>query len=493
MSDIRTRFAPSPTGYMHIGNLHTAIFEWLFARSQGGQFVLRIEDTDEARHTPEAVAVIYEGLRWLGLDWDEGPDVGGPYGPYVQSERVDIYQRYMRQLVDQGRAYECYCTPAELDERREMMKAQGLPPRYDGRCRTLSSEQKAACCAAGQPACVRFKAAQTGATVVHDVIQGDVSFENALIGDPVIGKTSGFPTYHFAVVVDDYEMKISHVVRAVEHLANTQIHIQLQEALGFPTPVYAHLPLILGEDKSKLSKRHGAVSVIEYAEKGFLPDAMFNFMALLGWSAGSSGQEILSREEIMQRFTLEACGSSPAVFDLAKAEWINGEYMKVTPGEELGERLLPYLAKAGLFEADATPERREWLARVADLMKERAPLLTTFTTWAAYFFTDEYEYDEKAREKWLTKPETPETLHALAERLAVLSDWNAEAIEAEVRALAEDLGVGAGKVIHPCRAAVTGTTVGPSLFHLLELLEQPEVIRRLHRAETEFAEDRAAD
>ncbi len=489
---IRTRFAPSPTGYMHIGNLHTALFEWLYARHNGGQFVLRIEDTDEARHTPEAVGVIYEGLRWLGLDWDEGPDVGGPCGPYVQSERVEIYRSYLDKLVAEGKAYECYCTPEELDQRREMMRAQGLPPRYDGRCRTLTSSQRAEYCSAGQPPCIRFAAAETGVTVVHDLIQGDVTYENALMGDPVIGKTSGFPTYHFAVVVDDYEMQISHVIRAAEHLGNTQIHLQLQEALGFPHPVYAHLPLILGEDKAKLSKRHGAVSVVDYAEQGFLPEAMFNFLALLGWSPGGT-EEVLSREEIISRFSLEACGSSPSVFDLAKAEWMNSEYMKALPGEELARRLLPFLQQAGLFETEPTPERLTWLAQVADLMKERAPFLTTFTTWARYFFTDDYEYDEKAREKWLTQEETPATLHALAERLQVLSDWTADAIEAEVRALAEDLGIGAGKVIHPCRAAVTGTTVGPSLFHLLELLPQATVLARLHRAEVEFKEDRAAD
>ncbi len=467
---IRTRFAPSPTGYMHIGNLHTALFEWLYARRYEGQFVLRIEDTDEARHTPEAVGVIYEGLRWLGIDWDEGPDVGGPYGPYVQSERVELYRSYLGKLLEQGLAYECYCTPEELDQRREMMRAQGLPPRYDGRCRTLTATQKAEYCSAGQPPCIRFAAAETGTTVVHDLIQGEVPFENALMGDPVIGKTSGFPTYHFAVVVDD----------------------QLQEALGFPTPVYAHLPLILGEDKSKLSKRHGAVSVVDYAEKGFLPEAMFNFLALLGWSPGST-EEILSREEIISRFSLEACGSSPSVFDMAKAEWMNSEYMKTMPGEQLARRLLPLLQKEGLFEENPTEERLTWLAQVADLMKERAPLLTTFITWARYFFTDDYEYDEKARNKWLTKPATPATLHALAERLQVLTDWTSDTIEAEVRALAEDRGVGAGKVIHPCRSAVTGTTVGPSLFHLLELLPQETIIRRLHRAEVEFAEDRAAD
>ncbi len=492
MPDIRTRFAPSPTGYMHIGNLHTALFEWLFARHHGGQFVLRIEDTDEARHTPEAVTVIYEGLRWLGLDWDEGPDVGGPYAPYIQSERVDIYRHYLARLLEQGLAYECFCTPEELEQQREALRARGLPPRYEGRCRRLSEREKAALRAVGRPACIRFRTPETGQTVIRDLIQGEVVYDNALLGDPVIGKTSGFPTYHFAVVVDDFEMRITHVIRAAEHLGNTQIHLLLQQALGFPSPQYAHLPLILGEDRSKLSKRHGAVSVMDYAERGFLPEAMFNFLALLGWSPGGT-EEILSREEIIQRFTLEACSASPSVFDLTKAEWMNGEYMKAMSGEEIARRLLPYLQKQGLFEGNPAPERLAWLARVADLMKERAPLLTTFTTWARYFFTDDYPYDEKARKRWLTKPDTPQTLRALADRLEALGDWSAQSIEAEVRGLAEELGVSAGQVIHPCRAAVTGTTVGPSLFHLLELLAQQDVIHRLRRAADQFAEDLPAD
>ncbi|NLO73241.1 MAG: glutamate--tRNA ligase [candidate division WS1 bacterium] len=485
--NIRTRFAPSPTGYMHIGNLHTALFEWLFARHEGGKFILRIEDTDVERHTPEAVQVIYDGLRWLGLDWDEGPDVGGPHGPYVQSERVEIYQGYLQQLVAEGKAYECYCTPEELTARREAMRARGEAPRYDNRCRTLTEAERAAAQAAGQQACVRLRMPEGGATVVRDLIQGEVSFENALVGDPVIGKTSGFPTYHMAVVVDDYLMQISHVIRAAEHLANTQVHMQIQAALDFPTPTYAHLPLILGEDRTKLSKRHGAVSVVEYQEKGFLPEALFNFLALLGWSPGGS-EEVLSREEIIERFTLEACSASPAVFDLAKAEWLNSEYMKQMPGEEMATRLLPLLQEHGLMEAEPSPERLAWLAQVADLMKERAPLLTTYAEWARYFFTDDYEYDEKARDKWLTKPETPGVLRQLAERLETLAGWDAESVEGAVRGLAEEVGVGAGKVIHPCRAAVTGTTVGPSLFHLLELLPQETVVMRLRRAAEAFGE-----
>lgn len=476
--DIRTRFAPSPTGSMHVGNLHTALFAWLTARHAGGRFALRIEDTDELRSSPEALDVIYRGLKWLGLDWDEGPDVGGPFAPYVQSERLGIYEDYLRKLLDQDLAYECYCTPDELEEERQLMRARGLPPRYSGRCAALTAEQREALRAEGREPCIRFRVKQTGSTIVHDLIQGDVTYDNALVADTVIWKTSSFPTFHFAVVVDDHLMQISHVIRGVEHLPNTQIHLQLQEALGFTSPQYAHLPIILGEDRTKLSKRHGAVAVTDYGVLGYLPEAMLNFLALLGWSPGDE-TETLSRDEIIERFTLEACSKAPAVFDFKKAKWMNGEYIKRGDTDHLVSLVLPRIQKAGLFERDPTPERLAWLRQVVQLMQERTKLLTVFEGWARYFFTDEYEYEERARKQWLGNPETAPVLEALAERLGALEQWNCETIEVAVRALATDLDVKAAKVIHPCRAAVTGTTVGPSLFHLLELLPQDTVVTRL--------------
>ena len=478
--DVRVRFAPAPTGYMHIGNLHTALFNWLFARKQGGTMLLRIEDTDELRSTSDALEVIYQGLKWIGLDWDEGADVGGEYGPYVQSERLDIYQQYLEQLLEAGRAYECSCAPEELAERREVMRARGIPPKYDGRCAALSDDEREQLRAEGGESCIRFRVKETGTTVIQDIIQGEVSYENSLIGDPVIVKTSGFPTYHFACVVDDHLMQITHVIRAVEHLPNTQIHIQLQEALGLQAPKYAHLPLILGEDRSKLSKRHGAVAVTDYEEQGFLPEAMFNFLALLGWSPGDE-QEVMTREQIVEKFSLAACDKSPSIFDVQKAEWMNGEYMKQMDAEPLAERLLPLLVEAGLMEPQPSAQRWQWLVQVVDLMKERTPLLTTFVTWGRYFFTDDYEYEDRARQKWLNREDTPEKLETLAARLQLLQAWDHQSIEGTVRGLAEELGLSAAKVIHPCRAAVTGTTIGPSLFHLLELLDQDDVIRRLQR------------
>ena len=481
MSDqIRTRFAPSPTGSMHVGNAHTALFNWLFARGHAGTVVLRIEDTDELRSTPEALDIIYGGLTWLGIDWDEGPDIGGPYGPYVQSERLEHYEEAANKLIAGGKAYPCYCTPEEVEQRRQIMRAQGLPPRYDGKCSSLTQEEREALEAEGREPCVRFAMKRTGNTVINDHIQGDVVYDNSLCGDPVILKQSGFPTYHLAVVVDDDAMRITHIIRGAGHLPNTQTHLQLQEALCIPHPEYAHLPLILGEDRTKLSKRHGAVSITEYQDLGYLPEAMLNFLSLLGWSPGDE-REILSRDDIISLFSLEACNKAPSVFDLKKAEWMNGEYMKQMAPGELADRVLPWLVEAGLIEEAPAPERREWLVKVVELMQERAKLLSTYPTWARYFFTDDYEYENRARSKWLSKQDTPDVLDKLTAAFVALDEWNVETIEVAVRGVAEETGISAGKVIHPCRAAVTGTTIGPSLFHLLELLDRDDVLARLRR------------
>ncbi len=481
MSEIRTRFAPSPTGDLHVGGAHTALFAWLFARHEGGKFILRIEDTDEVRSTEESLAAIYNGLKWLEIDWDEGPDVGGPYGPYIQSERLDIYKKYIDQLLESGRAYRCFCTPEELAERREIMRARGIPPRYDGKCRDLTDDERETLLAEGKPCCIRFKVEQTGTTVVADIVRGEVPFENELLGDFVIRKTSGYPTYHLAVVVDDYLMEISHVIRAVEHLANTPSHVQLMEALDFERPDFAHLPLVNGPDGRKLSKRHGAVNLLDYRDKGFLPEAMRNFLAIIGWSAGAE-QEIFGLDELIEKFRLKDVSKSSGVFDLEKAEWLNGEYLKAADAEYLTELLLPMLQEEGLFEEDPDEERMEWLIAVVDLMKERTRLLTDFLTWGRYYFTDDFPYDNRARKKWLSREDVPERLDALAERLEDLDEWNVDTIEDAIRGLADDLDISAAKVIHPCRAAVTGQTIGPSLFHLVELVPQETVVARLRKA-----------
>ena len=480
-TDVRVRFAPSPTGFLHVGGAHTALFNWLFARHEGGTFVLRIEDTDELRNTPEAEQAIKDGLRWLGLDWDEGPDVGGPCGPYLQSERLDLYNEFAQRLIEAGRAYECFCTPEELEQRREVMRARGLPPRYDNRCRNLPAEHVQRLRAEGRACALRFRMREAGHTVIHDLIRGDVSQDNSLLGDLVIRKTSGFPTYHFAVVVDDHLMRITHIIRGEEHLINTVAHRQLQDALGIEPPQYAHLGILLDEKRAKLSKRHEAVDLGTYQDRGILPEAMVNFLALIGWTTGTE-EEILSIRELIERFVLDRVSKAPGVFDLSKLEWFNSQHINRAPAERLAELALPVLVEAGLFEADPTPERRQYLLRVIELMRDRMKTINDLRDWASYFFTEDYPYDEQARSKWLDKPETPAILEELRTSLRVVGPWNAEGIEAGVRLVANELGLSGGKVIHPCRAAVTGRTVGPSLFHLLELLPQQTVIARLRRA-----------
>ena len=477
----RFRFAPSPTGWLHVGSAHTALFHWLAARSGGATFILRIEDTDEVRSTPESEAAIFDGLRWLGLDWDEGPDVGGPVGPYRQSERLDIYQQYARQLLDAGRAYHCYCIKEELEERREAMRQAGVPPRYDGRCRELTQEQIAAFQAEGRQPAVMFKMAESGATTWEDLIRGHQEWSNLEMGDTTLMKPSGYPTFHFAVVVDDHLMGITHVIRGEDHLSNTPRHLQIMAALGFEPPHHGHLGLILGEDRRKYSKRHGAESVAEFRELGFLPEAMANFLALLGWSPGTE-EEVMPLEELVRRFRLENVSRAGSVFDLGKAEWMNGEYVKRGSAERLVSLAVPILQTQGLLEAEPAPEQLQWLERVVELMRERMPTLRELGERNPYFFTDQFEYDENAREKWLSKEGTAEVLQQLADRFEALPTYDHDAIEGAIRGLAGDLGIGGGKVIHPCRAAVTGCTVGPSLFELLALLDRDDVVRRLRRA-----------
>lgn len=481
MSQVRTRFAPSPTGNLHVGGAHTALFAWLFARHEGGRFILRIEDTDEVRSTEDSLQAIYDGLSWLGIDWDEGPDVGGPFGPYIQSARLDIYDEQFDRLVESGRAYRCFCTTEELQERREIMQARGIPPRYDGACRDLSADEQQTLLAEGKAYCVRFRVHESGTTVINDLVRGEISYDNAVLGDFVIRKTSGYPTYHMAVVVDDYLMNVTHVIRAEEHLANTPSHVQLMEALEFERPLFAHLPLILGPDRSKLSKRHGSVNLLDYREMGFLPEAMRNFLAIIGWSAGAE-QEILDLDELIEKFTLEGVSRAPGIFDLEKATWLNGEYLKAADTVYLTDLLEPILREEGLIEDELSPRRRAWLEQVVDLMKERTRLLTDFVTWGRYYFTEDFLYDNRARSKWLSREDVPERLDMLADRLEELETWDVDGIEDVIRSLAADLDVGAGQIIHPCRSAVTGQTVGPSLFHLMELIPQQDVIARLRRA-----------
>jgi nondiscriminating glutamyl-tRNA synthetase len=476
---VRTRFAPSPTGFLHIGGARTTLYNWLYARRHGGDFVLRIEDTDEVRSTDESVTAILDSISWLGLNWDEGPTDGehdrGPHAPYFQMKRVDIYRKYLNQLLDAGRAYKCYCTKEELEEMRRLAQLEKRPPRYDGRCRALTDAQRKANEAAGKKFSIRFKMPVDGTTIVEDKIRGNVSFENNLQQDLVIWKTTDGPTYNFCCVIDDHLMGITQVIRGDEHLSNTPSQVQIYLALGWKPPVFAHLSMILGPDGSKLSKRHGATSVLEYRDQGYLPKTMRNYLALLGWSTTDS-QQLFTDEELKSKFDLEHCQKSPATFDTVKLNWMNGEYIRQTPLDELVGLAKPFLEKAGLWGAKG-PELKKVLA----LEHEKFKLLSEIPRLVEFFYKP-VEFDPKAFDKVLKAPGAKEVLLGLAEALKDFSPFEDKALEARIRQFVADKGLKNGQVFHPIRVAVSGRTEGPTLFLMLEIMGRETVIARLQDA-----------
>ncbi len=473
-SAVRVRFAPSPTGSPHIGNIRTALFTWLFARKHGGVFILRIEDTDRARYVEGSVQEIMDSLRWLGLDWDEGP--------YFQSQRLPLYREVAEKLVETGHAYRCYCTPERLEELRRQQEAAKQPTGYDRKCRYLSDEERKELEAQGLPHVIRFAMPLEGETVFHDEIRGEIRFENALIDDFVMLKSDGYPTYHLASVTDDHDMGITHVIRGEEWISSTPRHVQIYRALGWELPKFAHLPMILGTDRKKLSKRHGSVQFVEYIQQGYLPEAMLNFLALLGWSADED-RELYSREELIERFDLSGVQENPAIFDGQKLLWMNGVYIRRKPIEELTRLCLPYLQEAGLMPQNPSPEEVTYAQRVIALEAERMKLLSEVVPLTEYFFRDTLEYEEKGVRKWFTQPYVPQMLEMLIERYSALEPFDVPHIEATTRAIAEELGVSAAQVIHPTRVAVSGRTVGPGLFEMIEVMGKERVLHRLRAAQ----------
>jgi len=468
------RFAPAPTGSLHVGGVRTAIFNWLYARKHGGRFLLRIEDTDLRRSTDEAVRVIIDGLRWLGLDWDNEEIV-------YQSKRLHIYREHSERLISEGKAYYCYCTPEELEERRRQAQLEKRPWKYDGRCRDLSESEREKFESEGRPKVVRFRVPE-GRTSYNDLIHGPLEVDNDTIGDFVIMKSDGSPTYQLAVTVDDALMGVTLVIRGDDHISNTPKQIMLYEAFGYDIPRFAHVPLILGPDKAKLSKRHGATSITEYRERGYLPEALFNFLVLLGWSPGDD-REKMDRDEIIEAFSIEGISKRGAVFDERKLEWLNGLYIKEKPPEELLELALPFLKREGLVSDEDVELRRDWLLKVMDLMKERVKKLTDFAELGAYFFRDPEGYEEKGRSKhWKDPAAVSERLSLLRGRLSSLERFDAASIESAVRTLSEELGISAAKLIHPTRLAVSGMSFGPGLFEMMELIGKERVLKRLEKA-----------
>jgi len=481
MKGVRVRFAPAPTGSLHVGGARTALFNWLFARRHGGAFVLRLEDTDARRSTEESARGIVSAFKWLGIDWDEGPDVGGPYGPYRQSQRAEIYREHVGRLLDEGSAYRCFCTPDELEARRREAKRRGRPPRYDGRCRGLSRQRSDRLAADGRPFAVRLMTPDAGSTQVDDAIRGRVTFENEVIDDFVVMKSDGSPTYNFACVVDDALMRVSHVIRGEEHLSNTPKQIIAYRALGYEPPVFAHVPMILSPDRSKLSKRHGATSVQEFKEKGYLPEALVNYLALLGWSPEDE-REILSRDELVSRFSLDRVASTAAIYDVQKLTWLNGHYVRASTPERILELALPFLQREGLLPEPVPPERLEWVTEVVAAVQERIKTLGEIPSATSPFFADEIEYDPKAVKKLFTRPGTTRLLEEAARALDELEPFTLGSTEETYRALAERQGISTSALFHPTRLALTGRTVGPGLFDVMVLLGRERCVERLRRA-----------
>ncbi len=478
---VRVRYAPSPTGHPHVGNIRTALFNWLFARHHGGSFIVRIEDTDTARTVAGAVETILGGLKWLGLDWDEGPDSDGDYGPYYQSERLKLYNEAASRLMAQGDAYRCYCSPQRLKEMREEQARQKQPPGYDRRCRNLNAEERAVYEAKGIKTVVRFKFPREGVTEFNDLIRQRVKFENALIDDFVLLKSDGYPTYHLASIVDDHLMRISHVLRAEEWLSSTPRHLKLYKALGYEPPLFAHLPMLLGGDRSKLSKRHGAVSITEYREQGYLPAAMLNFLALLGWSLDDK-TEMFSRQELIDSFTLERVNKTAAIFNTEKLDWMNGVYIRALSPEDFSRLALPFLEK-GLPPQVKRPLSIEYVNRVLPLIHERARKLADVPDLTDFFFSDSLEYAAKLLiGKKMDGESTLKALETSRQRLEAVSGFDEDTLEEMLRPLAVELGLKAGQLFSVIRVAITGRTATPPLFQTMTVLGRENCLKRLAEA-----------
>jgi glutamyl-tRNA synthetase len=475
----RVRFAPSPTGYLHVGGARTALFNWLYARQHGGTFILRIEDTDAERSSGEMVTGILEGMAWLCLDWDEGPNVGGPHAPYFQSGRLDRYRRMAERLVSDGHGYYCYCSPERLRQEREKAEARGEAWKYDRRCLSLSSTEIEHLIAAGAPRAIRFKV-PVGRTTFDDAVHGPIEFDHANIEDFVVLRSDAYPTYHLSVVVDDVDMAITHVIRGDDHISNTPKHVLLFGAFGASTPRFAHVPLILGADKKRLSKRHGATSVMEYKRLGYLPEAMVNFLALLGWSPGGD-RELMSRAELIEAFALEGISGGNAVFNAEKLDWMNGQYIARLSADELAARVEPFLLEAGLWSDHPTPEQRATLVGVVQLLRPRAKRLTDFVEQGRPFLADTVEYEADAVEKHLAAPALKDHVSALALALRTVDPFDEPHVEATVRGTASERGLKAGALIHATRVAVTGRATSPGLFEVLVLLGRERTVDRLLR------------
>ena len=459
MDPIITRFPPSPTGFLHIGGARTALFNWLYARKTKGKFVLRIEDTDQARSTDESTRAILESLEWLGIDWDEGP--------YFQTQRYDIYREYIDKLVASGHAYHCSCTPDEVNEMREEAKAKGFKPMYNGKCRERNLPK-------GENTVVRLRTPDAGVTVVEDIVKGNTAFQNAEMDDFIIQRSDGSPMYNLAVVIDDLTMGINTIIRGDDHLINTPKQILIYQALGAALPVFGHVPMVLGPDKARLSKRHGAMSVGEYQAMGYLPDAVINYLVRLGWSHGD--QEFFTREDLIEKFDLEHLGRSASMFDMDKMTALNAKHIQAKTPQELAPHLLPHLKELGMEAADD-----KFTHGVIETLQPRSKTLKEMAQGAEFYYKREIEFDEKAAGKFLT-PDIKGVLEASAHAIQALDAYTQESLENVFKKIMEDFDLKFGKIAQPLRVAVTGTTVSPGIFEMLLALGQEKTVERIQRA-----------
>ncbi|SIT87514.1 glutamate--tRNA ligase [Edaphobacillus lindanitolerans] len=477
--EVRVRYAPSPTGHLHIGNARTALFNYLFARHNGGKFIIRIEDTDAKRNIEGGEESQLQYLKWLGIDWDESIDVGGEYGPYRQSERNDLYKELYDGLVEKGLAYKCYCTEEELEAEREAQQARGEMPRYSGKCRHLTDEDRSKLEAEGRKPSIRFAVPEGRTYKFKDMVKDDVSFESGDFGDWVIVKKDGVPTYNFAVAIDDHYMKISHVLRGDDHISNTPKQMMIYEAFGWDMPTFGHMTLIVNESRKKLSKRDESIIqfIEQYEELGYLPDALFNFIALLGWSPKGE-DEIFSREQFIEMFDADRLSKSPALFDKQKLTWMNNQYVKELPLEEVVSLSLPHLQKAGLLPDELSAEQREWAERLIALYQEQMSYGAEIVELSAQFFRDDIEYDEEAK-AILAGEQVPEVMTAFKSQLESLESFDPASIKAAIKAVQKETGHKGKNLFMPIRVVTTGQMHGPELQESISLLGRDKVIKRV--------------
>lgn len=489
MSEVRVRFAPSPTGYVHIGSLRTALYDYLFAKNKGGKYILRIEDTDRTRYVEDAVENLVESLLWAGIKHDEGVFIEngklvqkGEYGPYIQSERLDIYKKYVNELIEKGHAYYCFCSKERIDKVREEQKDKGLTPRYDGHCRSIDIEEAKKRIENGEEYTVRLKLPENFDIKFDDVIRGEITINTNDLDDQVLMKSDGFPTYHFAVVVDDHLMKITHVIRGEEWLSSTPKHVYLFEAFGWEQPTYVHLPTVLNKDKKKLSKRHGDVAVGDFRKKGYLPEALVNYVALIGWSP-ENNQEIFSMDELVEQFSLERVSKTGGVFDKEKLNWINGQYIRNSSVERITELAIPHLIEAGYITEDDIENRYEWIKTLVSLLKDRISYVAEITDKAEFFFDNEIKLEDEEAKEVLEGEQVPELLNALKEELQAINEIDEEFAASIFKTIRKKTGIKGKNLFMPIRAAITGQLHGPDLDKILIVLGKQNVLKRIEYVE----------